>query len=111
MLLLTTDIIYTPAAPDDPASAPGGTTWADEAVTLFSHVLIRQFGAPGSVRVLWTSQGRYMPGVCAGTLAVNGTGDDGDDAIINIAVYGRSGTEQGQTAPGRVIRMLTPVIF
>lgn len=45
-----------------------------------------------------------MPGVCAGTLAASGTGEPGDDAIINIAVY-------GQAATGRIIRMLTPVIF
>lgn len=57
--------------------------------------------------MLWTSQSRYMPGVCAGTLAVNGTGDDGDEAIINIAVYDEPGTGHGKIATGRVIRMLT----
>jgi hypothetical protein len=109
--MIPTDIIYTPAASGDPVSAQAGTTWAEEALALFGHVLVRHFGAPEGVRVLWTSQSQYIPGVCAGTLAVNGTGDDGDEAIINIAVYEEPSTAHGGIATGRVIRMLTPVIF
>lgn len=109
--MLMTDIIYHTAACDDPASAQGGRTWADEALALFSYVLVHQFGASGNVRVLWRSQSRYMSGVCAGTVSVNGTGDDGDDAVINIAVYDKHDIEEGETVTSRVIRMLTPVVF
>jgi hypothetical protein len=109
--MLMTDIIYAPATPADPASAQGGKTWAEEALALFSRVLVSQFGASGTVRVLCTSHGPYTPGICAGTLAVSDTGDDSDDAIINIAVYDKYDPGSEEITVNRVLRMLTPVVF
>ena len=113
-MLLATDILYSIREPSDPPSPLPGTTWAERALSLFTHALEQDFGADGvRVRVLWTSQAPYQSGMCAGTLAFNATGDeqDDDDAIINIAVYDKHQIDEEGVISNHAIRMLTPVTF